>query len=129
MTDWEQQLAELIENEWWIIDDPDARSMTRVEYKLHAFIKKLLMETEVKTGLNAFGVTMEELKQTKLEEREKILALLEDEEENEHAGHEHDIDGNWCIRCSEAVRGRHPDYEYGRNQLRAELRQQIKEMK
>lgn len=68
-----------------------------------------------------------ELIKAKKEERQKVLALLVDEEENEHAGHEIDVD--WCMRCSEAVSGRHPDYEYGRNQLRAELRQQIKEMK
>lgn len=60
---------------------------------------------------------------------ESVLELLVDEEENEHSGHE--IDDFYCIQCGEHIGEgeQHPMETFGRNELRAELRDKLKAMK
>lgn len=48
MTDWQTRFDELIDNEWWTIDDPDARSMTRTTSKIKQFLAQELSTLETK---------------------------------------------------------------------------------
>lgn len=55
-------------------------------YELYLYVVKELataleeqrMQTEVKTGLNAFGVTMEEIAKARADERKKVLSEVEE---------------------------------------------------
>jgi len=90
-------------------------------------LEEQMMQAEVKTGLNAFGVTMEEIAKARADEREKVLSEVEEwlVDESEVVGFDCDDPDCECHQ-EEPI-----DFDGAiiRNRLRAELRAKLNQLK